>query len=588
MKKLIYVALVLCIVCVAMADDHIIQFVVNGGQHVSFRTSNVTSITYDYHDQDSIDQAYQDSLDRDQFIRDSLAHEEFIRDSLYNDSVMKWNETHTLPQILDEYNNEYSLFFEALRRTGLVDSVARLHGDTLDAGPMYDNSGYQVYTPNERKVGYTLFAETDSVMRLNGINTFDDLVAYANNTYSSASEWHDYLQVNGLSVSTGNDYTNRTNALNMFVAYHILPIAMPSNWLVYERSIRNASIWNSAPDAEPYDYYETMLPHTLLKAWEPGASSGNPIYLNRYQTNNTLTNEVGTQGTNHEVVRKGAEVLRSKESVRASNGYVHPIGDMLVYDQLVATGVLHERMRFNCTSLIPELIANGLRSVYPNDVSALNGGGYGDRVGIPGNFSSNVVTYGQTKLYYNVHGMWRAWQSDQLQMWDYIDFAIKLPPVPKGVYELRIPYAPMARGGKIEYSLSTNPYAAFGTLDIFDATVDPMTDPSIGWTDALYEEDRGIASDKTMRERGYMRAPYSYARGGGWWSETYNCRYESAYGTMLLRKIVGRIQMDGQTQWLRIKVIDPDSYYSVISMLDYIELCPVSVCDNSTYMEDWY
>ena len=601
MKKTLYAFLAFCVVCIAMADDHIIQFVLSNGQHVSYRTSDVQGITFDYHDQDSIDQAYRDSLAREQFVRDSIWREELIRDSLYRDSVERYANVHTLNLMVDS-TDRYTIFAEALRRTGLIDSVATYRNENLIFSiGYYPNSSALIYEAPESRCGFTIFAEPDSVLQQHGINSIDDLISFANNTYGTAKEWYDYLQANNLEVSTGEDYTNRQNALNMFVAYHILPAAIPANWIVFERG--SSIYWNYAPDADSYDYYETMLPCTMLKAWAP-SSMGNKVFLNRYQTNNTLTNEVGTMGTNHELIRPGAEVLRSEGSVEGSNGYIHPIGDMLVYDKMVPQGVLGgERVRVNCTSLLPELITDGWRSHSGGDGSIPSNYDT-SRIGIPNDYSANMVVYNRNSsmaMAYGLHSAWYCYQADQLQMWGAaFDVAVKLPPLPAGTYELRIPYVNY-RGTLVEYSVGTDPYATdwtwddtgtlkvegFEVIDTVDYTIDPR-DPRIGLTNALEEEDLGVASDQALRHRGYMRAPYSFCghaeRG---WSIENNCRNAySGVGTM--RKILGRVQTDGQHKWLRIrKLHNPDELYSSFS-LDYIELMPVALTEQTQYMEDWY
>ena len=111
------------------------------------------------------------------------------------------------------------------------------------------------------------------------------------------------------------------------------------------------------------------------------------------------------------------------------------------------------------------------------------------------------------------------------------------------------------------------------------------TDPRIGWTSYLDEADNGVASDKMLRNMGYMRGPYIYCGHGELgWSETNNCRAGSN-GTVILRKIIGQVTMDGQSSWLRIRGVMEGS---MMISLDCIELCPASVYDNKEYSEDWY
>lgn len=82
-----------------------------------------------------------------------------------------------------EQHPEYSLMLRALKETGLIDSLAVERKDKV---PAVENT-YGFFVPKECRVGFTLFAESDEVMAANGINSFDDLVAYANKTYTDCA-----------------------------------------------------------------------------------------------------------------------------------------------------------------------------------------------------------------------------------------------------------------------------------------------------------------------------------------------------------------------------------------------------------------
>ena len=496
--------------------------------------------------------------------------------------------------ILDRNKDRYSIFSEALKLTGLADSLLLYTKGEFEfkqltresfSGQLYPANGPGTTGVDECKVGYTLFAETDDVMKKNGINSIDDLIAYANRVYADAPEWYDYMNERHLTVSTGTDYPNRFNALNMFVAYHILYASMSVNQLVFEKG--SSTYWNYAPDADPYDYYETMLPHTILKIWEP-VSEGRRLYINRYQTYNTLTNEVGSPGTNHEVLIRGISIDRNN-SIQTGNGYIHSISDMLVYNADVPKKVLNERMRVNCTSLFPELINNKFRYFSTGDGNVPSTHDTSRR-GIPKYFFSNMIHYNdEVCLCYCLHGAWRCFQSDQMQFWGKYDLAFKLPPVPSGVYELRVVYAPMSYGSFMQYYIGTSSSLA-SMLPIglpFDATV-PVDDPRVGLTNANEEDDQGISTDIAMHNRGYMRGPYSYcghAENG--WSETNNARFEWG-GSMTVRYVLGRVELQlGNENWLRIKSLNTNSNTNPVG-LDFVEIVPVSVVDNLQYTEDWY
>ena len=509
--------------------------------------------------------------------------------------------------IADELDrhSDYSIFMEALKLTGLVDSLtlARKNVDyTIDDNT--DTNGSRLYSPTECEVKYTIFAEPDVILkeelrRRNYSQDINGLIEFAKDAYGNAADWYDYINEKGLTVSTGTDYTNRFNTLNMFVAYHILYAGMPQNELVFEYSARWINNWNYVNGGEPYDYYETMLPNTIMKIWQP--QPGNVLYINRARQNNTLTDELASMGSEgmHQIITAGVRIARTTDAnrdfdtnIQAYNGYIHGIRGMLVYDEKVPKYVLHERMRFDATTIIPEFINNGIRMSNSSEISALNGGGSGARVAFPLNYFNNVVSYtDQNKFRYNVKGAYNAWQGDTFQGWGNYDLAIKMPPLPTGTYEFRVFYTPMGHGGMMMFYMGdSKSLTSMMALDIpLDVRI-PIDDPRIGWTNFNEEEDLGVATDAAMRNRGYMRGLFSYMdhpenHDGN--ATDRNQRYTKT-GNNSLRKILGRmdIKQSGE-KWFRIKNVIPDET-DLKWQFDYIEFVPIDVVDNEMYSEDWY
>lgn len=509
-----------------------------------------------------------------------------------------------------ERQEEFKLFSWALEVTGMCDSITKstkgikytiqdLNGDNRDTG------GESLYWPEECKVAYTIFAETDAVLASKGITTEEQLVEYANRIYGGATGWYDNLIEKGLwnydqqqyvkSVSTGSDYHNRNNALNMFVSYHILYAGMAKDQLLFENKTGVSvatSCWNYANNADQYDYYETMLPQTILKIWKPYGQKY--LYINRYQTFNTLTDSLATMGiNNHTLIYPGARIERDNvKDIIAYNGYVHRINDILVYNEQVPNGVLNERMRFESTTMLPEFINNGFRYMLSGELSALNAGGSGARVAFPMQFFDGVKCYSEGSLLrYNIKGYYNAYQADCFQGWGKYDLAVKLHPVPSGLYELRMAYSPMGHGGFMQFYIGTSSNMQdMQAMSIpLDVTIDE-TDPRIGWTVWYEEADLGVATDEAMRNRGYMRGPMSYTSHPerGWDNQDANQR-GSSYGNVILRRILDtRNFKQSEDYWLRIKNVLPDGDTNKKWQFDYVELVPMSVINNEMYSEDWY
>ncbi len=475
-----------------------------------------------------------------------------------------------------EKHSEYSLFYQALIKTGLADSLAKTKKENLNS---VTNNITNYWVPDECKYGYTIFAETNDVFYKNGINNLNDLINYADSSYKSSANvdngWYDYFRDNGIKVSTGTDYTARNNALNMFVSYHLLKYSVSYSNLVYSR--------NQVNTVSLFEYYEIMLSYTLFKITR---YSGN-LYINRYQTNNTLTNIVAKQGDNHVLIQTG--VLISNEDIAAMNGYIHPINNLLVYNSRVPKRVLNERMRFEDTSFLPEMMSNSIRGMTSIEIKGKKGGESStdgnEWVRFPGNYFDNLVVYNDdnTQLRYlpGREANWDDYQMDEFLCIGAYDFAFRLPPVPDGTYELRMGYAANGSRGMVQFYLGTTSKQT--NMKAIDIPLDMRiigTDANIGWTPWSSEEDQGIATDKEMHNRGYMRGPLYFTLGIGGSSTS----RDQNNG---LRRIIAKQQFKQGEYWLRFKTVLPDNLTTQFH-LDYIEFCPASVYNNSTYVEDMY
>lgn len=481
---------------------------------------------------------------------------------------------------------QYSIFNEALKRTGLADSLLQTEVTRDFVAPTAE-AGF--YIPTKSKVGYTIFAETDDILKKAGITSFDKLVEYANKVYAHAADqkssaldtlgWYDYYRNNKISVSTGNDYTKRNNALNMFIAYHILKYSLAKDKIVSEWGVWSSNGYNG----DVYDYYETMLPKTLIKAWK--VKSLGKIFINRYIRNNTLTDGAETMGSDdmHEVMRSGV-VINTDSLIQPLNGYIYPLNSILAYDRYVPTGVLHERMRFDSMSLLPEAMSNDFRGTTMPIVAGWNGGTSAARIRFPYNYFDNIKVYNgnNTTIQMNIKSApgYLLYQGDSFQGIGQYDLAIKLPPVPDGLYELRVDISLMDHGSMLQYYLGTS--SDLSSMEAVDIPLDMRMDgddPRIGWTDPQLESDKGITTDKAMRNRGYMRGPLSMTKEG--------INFVSRFHTYQVRRILTKRELKQQDYWLRLKTVLPDVSNGKFQ-LDFVEIVPVSVSENENYLEDMY
>lgn len=501
-----------------------------------------------------------------------------------------------------EKHTNMSIFVQALKMTGLTDTLELQKKQLTVPG----NAG-TMYTPQESAMGFTVFVETDDVLKANGINSIDDLIEKTREWYgdcaNSSTGWYDYARNKGIQISTGNDYTNTFNTLNMFVRYHILRFKASYDKLNYS--------FNEVSKVTLYDYYETMLPYTLLKVERLNSQR----YLNPYYSNNTLTDLIAEPGSNairHPMTTTNTLdgepdypytfVKIGTDNIQALNGYLHPINRILRYGEWVPKGVLNERLRFDVTSFLWEMMSNNFRGAADAEIKALNGGIQGvdgnlkgDYIRCPADLFSNMKIYNgdNTRLYYlpGRSNAWNNYQGDEFNCKGAYDFALRLPPVPDGTYELRLGYTANSSRGMLQFYLGTS--SSLGDMTAVDIPLDMRhvpsatknadgtisTDAITGWCKYTDTDDNGIETDGAMHNLGYMRGLLYFTLGKGG-TDVSRANKEG------LRRIIVRQKFQQGDYWLRFKSVLKDA--STQYHLDFIELCPEHVYNNPTYAEDMY
>ena len=483
----------------------------------------------------------------------------------------------------------YTLFIEALKACGLEKDLEIYRRDNITIPQSRGTKdGSKVYIPEECLLGYTVFAESDEVLKANGITDLKGLAAYAKKVYENCADadgWYDYFRNNNIQVVADENYTEVNNVLNMFIRYHILKTKVP-----YSKLVRS---YNEVRGVQLYEYYETLLPYTLMKVTQVNQRY---LYINHWESNSTLSDVPLETGTIHEVKSLGAEIYSN--GVEALNGYIHPISNMLVYDNNVPNGVLKERMRFDDLSLLPEMTTNSLRGIEEDVVKALNGGEFsggfgGNAIRVPEDYCDNIRVYNgdNTQIYYlpGQSGVgWSNYQGDELNCVGAYDFALRLPPVPDGVYELRMGYTANGNRGMVQIYLGES--SDLGSLLPVDIPInmsgvpednaDGSPEPIKGWCLYTKTSDDGVQTDIDMRNLGWMRGPLYYTVGQ-------NGSVLGRANREDLRRIITRRSFKQGEYWLRFKTALPQNKGTEFH-LDYIEFCPENVYNNSTYAEDMF
>ncbi len=350
---------------------------------------------------------------------------------------------------------KFTIFSKAFDLTHLNDSISESYDMSYNAPyttEFVTILGYKMKTIAQKKLGCTIFAEPDSVLKAANINSVDDLIKYAEAHYGTSDQ--------------GN-YTSRQNALNKFISYHILNRQMSTNSFVYNGPC-TAPVYMD----KRYEYYETMLQYRLMEI-----KAGNKI--------NTLSNG-------------DCVTLNTPESnISGANGYIHCLNDILVYDENnMQQDVLNKRIRFDAYSIPPELTNNNVRW----QLTGLDGYGYT----ITPDFCGDYFKFNEaSKFIMWASNDWTNYQADEMSIRGWYDFTVRMLPVPPGTYEIRLGYSVREWGGLAQIFIDEK---------ITGIPVDFQTkasNPKIGWVDDDQTTDSGDENDKMMHNRGYMKGPAS-------------------------------------------------------------------------------
>lgn len=479
----------------------------------------------------------------------------------------------TLPDLIAGQDNLH-IFSRLLFLTHWNDSLSAIRDEEYEALdlPEYISSAvYRGIVPQHRYYGYTAFVETDSVLcskwgisikEENGtITNWDEIVA-------KAEEMCKQYYPN----STSNDYASTDNAVNKFVAYHLVKGAMPYNKLVIHYNETGYSYLHPERlGIDKMEYWETMGPERHLLKMTEGAQT-NGKRLNRY-----VAKYDWDTYDELDVPRKGILVSPNNgvRDIEALNGFYYPIDDVLWYDDDVPGKVLNERIRCDVLSLQPELMTNGLRAL-PNANYYHILDGYCEGIDFTDETDLTILEcYGNSGN--------RAFEQDEPFFEGDYDVVFRLPRVPNdGTYELRVA---VGNGGgcgmmQIYFGSDRSNLSAIGLP--LDMRYDENT-PSICFFIDTDDKEENFRLERNMRNHNVMKGPNCY---GSISSVATTGGRNDNFGLHKLRHIMyrGSVESD-KTYYIRFKDVltNPAAHLDI----DYIEWVPKNVYDG-VYHEDYW
>lgn len=498
-----------------------------------------------------------------------------------------------LQNLIDTQKEGYIVMAKCIMACGLKDTLSVVLDETyedlyqmgaipdfekyMDAGfsDASGNHNSNALAPEHRKIGFTIFAETDDFWRTQGIDPNSADVP------AQVTRWikDKHYYISDEPFSDGEDYTSPRNLLNLWTTYHILPFKLEPTKLVYHWNEFGYSRANRYKYSIPVmEWYATMGKPRLIKIFESLESNG--VYLNRFPHIDKSRRSDGHEQY-CDMDKFGSLVMKESDMVISSdvsNAYIYPIDAPLYYNDHTRNNLGRDRLRFDCFSLFPEAMTNGIRRAESNE----------DRwnhVFIPSDeyyrYFDNmwIMSQGTKFVHFNGNNVsWENYDGDEDKAMGRYDIMFRLPPVPKqGIYELRYKVLATAVRGVVQIYFGSNPNnlpVAGIPIDLTKTVRDLWgQNADIADTD---DDDYNADLDKKLRNNNLMKGCRSVASGSSK-SERDN--------NVCSRRIIWRGPMDPNlTYYVRFKsVLDSDTkeFY-----MDYLEFCPKEVYDNPETPED--
>lgn len=484
-------------------------------------------------------------------------------------------------QLLGEASNMH-IFSILLNATGWADSLEFYRDEVYEAEAenypdREGNShtwGRDAYVPHHRYFKYTILAEPDSVFHEKWGIPMPVIEAGVITNEETIRERlrQKCREAYPLAVSEG--LTDPGNAENQFVAYHLLKIGVPYQWLVVHRKEYGYSYKNPTRLSICCDnYWETMtrVHRRLVKMTEGPSTGGIKINrCNKYDSDTYEETEVSIQGI-------GVSPTNGGNDNNALNGFYYPIDDILIYSDDVPDKVLNQRIRIDWATYQPEIINNNF--FLSDDYAFLLPKGYLEYVTINNEQTDYHYLSGVGVGWYNMYG-------DENSITGIYDYTLRVPPVPfDGTWEIRLDYSYSENRGMAQLYFGTDKQNLQAQGLPLDERIHPRN-PSIGWV--VYEEedpDLVRERDKSMRAKGYMMSiKHEGVTSNG--EIVTQSLYSVTAGDVRARRIfyTGNMKSD-DVYYIRVKgVLTNDQ---TLFTHDYIELVPKSVYNGDTPEDAW-
>lgn len=439
-----------------------------------------------------------------------------------------------------------------------------------------------------RYLGFTAFVEPDDVYAQEwGINLTTD-------AEGNVTNWDDVMQVIRqrceavYGTEDPDDLTSPENAVNRFVAYHLMEGKMAYDRFVHHYNEFNYMYGdNKNPQTQQmptnvWDYYTTMGKYRgLVKVTQVGDAGferdlDHKIYINRISVYN---NDRDGDYSELRVTNPGILISASNGEYdnNAQNGFYYPINKILLYDDETRNNLGSERIRIDMTTMLPEMASNNIRG---NEYTRF-----------PNGFFDNIMSESSdTRILYLMDawspggGSWNDYQGDEVMFTGLYDFVLRIPPVPKdGTYELRMGVSMNSMRGMVQMYFGDDPLRLSPVGLPYDQRQSVDNNPEIPWVADVDDDAVNAENDKNLRNQGYLKGPQYFTMTNGKADTPVRSR-GGVYAAIRRIITVENLRAD-KTYYFRFKsaLKQTDAQF----FLDYFEFVPTQIYNGPEPEDIW-
>lgn len=216
---------------------------------------------------------------------------------------------------------------------------------------------------------------------------------------------------------------------------------------------------------DPTDWYETMLPHTMMKLdqatiggkTKQGSDYGQR-FINRRQDSYSRYKD-------NDLIR-GAKVLPTVEdqyTQDAPNGRYFYIDDIIAFDETTQMKVFNDRIRMDFSTIFPQVMTENIRlngdpAKDDNSAKADQTFANGKNYWFPAGYLDHVTMRGGYLVYRRPHRNFWSYEGDEWNLFGDYDISFRLPPVPyEGEYQIRLGFCALKTRGVAQVYFDNRP-----------------------------------------------------------------------------------------------------------------------------------